>query len=111
LYNGNFDLPDHGFLLLAWSTGRMEYSTWYSYKAEACTNILRYHTCRSSQPEDRRLPITELKCDARTQTDIPGNTAHCFFGFFLLTGGAPEIKTRHIYKAEIPAHIFIKVFG
>jgi hypothetical protein len=50
-----------------------------SYKAEALTNVLRYHTRRSSQPEDRKLPITELKWDARTVTNIPGNTAHCCF--------------------------------
>jgi hypothetical protein len=47
-------------------------------QAEALTNVLRYHTCRSSHPEDRKLPITELKWDARTVTNIPGNTAHCF---------------------------------
>jgi hypothetical protein len=40
-----------------WSTGN-------SYQAEALTNVLRYHTCRSSHSEDRKLPITELKWDA-----------------------------------------------
>jgi hypothetical protein len=40
------------------------------YQAEALTNILRYHTCRSSHPEDLKLPITELKWDARTVTNI-----------------------------------------
>ena len=40
------------------------------YQAEALTNVLRYHTCKSSLPEDRKLPITELKWDARTVTDI-----------------------------------------
>jgi hypothetical protein len=30
----------------------------------------------------RKLPITELKWDARTLTDIPGNTAYWFFVFF-----------------------------
>jgi hypothetical protein len=39
-----------------------------SYQAEALTNVLRYHICRSSHPEDRKLPITELKWDARTVT-------------------------------------------
>ena len=36
-----------------------------------------------------------------------------YIGFSHFTGyrGTPEIKTRHIYKAETPAHIFIKVFG
>ena len=62
-----------------------------SYQAEALTNVLRYHTCRSSLPEDRKLPITELKWDARTVTDIPGNNAYWFFAFFWLTR-APEIK-------------------
>jgi hypothetical protein len=28
------------------------------------TNVLRYHTCRSSLLEDRKLPITVLKWDA-----------------------------------------------
>jgi hypothetical protein len=51
-------------------------------QAEALTNVLRYHTCISSHPEDRKLPIIELKWDARTLTDIPGNTAYCFFAFF-----------------------------
>ena len=41
-----------------------------SYQAEALTNVLRYHPCRSSLPEDRKLPITVLKWDARTVTDI-----------------------------------------
>jgi hypothetical protein len=57
---GNFDLPDHGFLLLTWSTGPMEWSTGNSYQAEALTNVLRYHTCRSSLREDWKLSITEL---------------------------------------------------
>jgi hypothetical protein len=52
---GNFDLHDHGFLLLTCSTGPMEWSTGNSYQAEALTNVLRYHTCRSSHPEDRKL--------------------------------------------------------
>ena len=60
----NFDLPDHGFLLLTCSTGPMEWSTGNSYQAQALTSVLRYHICRSSHPEDRKLPITELKLDA-----------------------------------------------
>ena len=59
-----------------------------SYQAQALTNVLRYHTCRSSHPEDRKLPITELKWDARTVTDIPGNNAYWFFAFFWLTEGS-----------------------
>jgi hypothetical protein len=58
-----------------------------SYQAEALINRLRYHTCRSSHPENWKLPITELKWDARTVTDIPGDTAHWFFAFFWLTEG------------------------
>jgi hypothetical protein len=85
---GNFDLPDHGFLLLTWSTGPMEWSTGNSYQADALTNVLRYHICRSSQPEGRKLPITELKWDARTLTDIPGITAYWFLAFFWLTEGS-----------------------
>jgi hypothetical protein len=41
---GNFDLPDHGFLLLTWFTGPMESFTGNSYQAEALTNVFRYHT-------------------------------------------------------------------
>jgi hypothetical protein len=55
----------------------------YSYQAEALPNVLRYQTCKSSHPEDRKLPITELKWDARTVTDITDNTAYWFFAFFL----------------------------
>ena len=85
---GNFDLPDHGFLLLTWFTGPMEWSTGNSYQAEALTNVLRYHTCRSSLREDRKLLITVLKWDARTVTDIPGNNAYWFFAFIWLTKGS-----------------------
>jgi hypothetical protein len=55
-------------------------------------------------PEDRKLPITELKWDARTVTDIPGNTAYWFFAFFWQTEYSRNKKTRHIYKAKTPAH-------
>jgi hypothetical protein len=47
-------------------TGPMEWFTGNSYQTEALTNVFRFHTCRSSHPEDRKLPITELKWDART---------------------------------------------
>ena len=47
-----------------------------NYQAEALTNVLRYHTCESSLPEDRKLPITELIWDAWTVTDIQGNNAY-----------------------------------
>ena len=59
-----------------------------SYQAEELTNVLRYHTCRSRLREDRMLPITVLKWDARTVTDIPGNNAYWFFAFFWLTKGS-----------------------
>ena len=59
-----------------------------SYQADALTNVLRYHTCRSSLREDRKLSITELKWDARTVTDIPGNNAYWFFAIFWLTKGS-----------------------
>ena len=85
---GNFDLPDHGFLLLTWSTGPMRLSTGNSYQGEALINVLKYHTCISSHPEDRNLPITELKWDARTVTDIPGNTAYWFSVYLWLTKGS-----------------------
>jgi hypothetical protein len=42
----------------------------------------------SSLPEDGKLPITELKWDARTVTDIAGNNAYWFFAFFWLTKGS-----------------------
>jgi hypothetical protein len=54
---GNF--RSSGWLDLEWSTG-------ISYQAQALANVLRYHTCRSSHPEDRKLPITELKWDTST---------------------------------------------
>ncbi len=80
--------PDIGFTLFTPIKGRIDSLTVYIYKAETCTNILRYHTCRSSLPEDRKLPITELKWDTRTVTDIPGNNAYWFFAFFWLTRGS-----------------------
>ena len=88
----NFDLHDHGFLLLTCSTGPMELSKGNSYQAESLTNVLRYHTHSSSHPEDRKLPITELKWDAMTLTDIPGNTTYWFFVFFWQTEGSRNKK-------------------
>ena len=90
---GNFDLPDHGFLLLTCST------------AEALTNVLRYHTCRSSLPEDRKLPITVLKWDAKTLTDIPCNNAYWFFAFFWLTKGSRNKNQTYIIGRDPCAHI------
>jgi hypothetical protein len=34
--------------------GRMDSLTVYIYKADTCTNILRYNTCMSSYPGDRK---------------------------------------------------------
>jgi hypothetical protein len=115
----------------------------------ALTNVLRYHICRWSHPEDRQLPITELKwgsklpavqplwlnfrplpvsriarhtciipqnvctClwliniysktaitevkwDAMTLTEIPGNTAYWFFAFFWLTEGSRNKNLTYI---------------
>ena len=84
----NFYLPDHGFLLLTWPTGPVEWSTGNSYQTEALTNVLRYHTCRSNLPGDRKLPITKVKWDDRIVTDIPSNNAYWFFAFFWLTKGS-----------------------
>jgi hypothetical protein len=92
----NFDLPDHGFLLLTCSTGAMERSTGNSYQAEALTNVLRYHTCRSSHPEDRKLPITELKWDARTLTDIPT----IIMAQFSYTSGLQDSLTYMYYTSK-----------
>jgi hypothetical protein len=63
-----------------------------SYQAEALTSVTRYHTCSSSHPEDRKLPITELKWDAGTLTDIPGITAKTFTYVFTPSGphGGPN---------------------
>ena len=71
---------------------------------------MKYYTCRSSLHKERKLPITKLKWDAKTVTDIPGNTAY-WFSHFSGKRRAPEKKTTHIYKAKTPPHIFIKIFG
>ena len=70
------------------------------------TNVLRYHTCRSSLREDWKLSITELKWDARTVTDIPGNNAYWFFAFFLLTKGSRNKKIK-IYIKQRPLHTYL----
>ena len=102
----NFDLLDHVFLLLTWSTGPMEWSTGNSYQAKALANVLRYHTCRSSLYEDRKLPITELKWDARTVKDIPGNTAYWFFPFFWQTECSRN-KKLDIYIKQRPLRTYL----
>jgi hypothetical protein len=68
-------------------SGLQDSLTYMCYTSKCLYMSLRYKY-RSSHPEDRKLPITELKWDARTVTDIPGNTAHCFFAFFWLTEGS-----------------------
>ena len=47
-------LPDIGFTLFTPIKGRIESLTVYIYKAETCTNILRYNACMSSYPGDRK---------------------------------------------------------
>ena len=46
--------PDIGFTLFTPIKGRMDSLTVYIYKAETCPNILRYNTCMSSYPGDRK---------------------------------------------------------
>ena len=46
--------PDIGFTLFTPIKGRIDSLTVYIYKAETCTNILRYNTCISSYPGDRK---------------------------------------------------------
>ena len=48
------NLPYIGFTLFSPIKGRMDSLTVYVYKAETCTNILRYNTCMSSSPGDRK---------------------------------------------------------
>ena len=69
-------------------------------------NVLKYHTCRSSHPEDRNLPITELKWDARTVTDIPGTTAYWFSVFFWQTQGSRNKKI-DIYIKQRPLRTYL----
>ena len=53
--SSNFNLPpDIGFTLFTPIKGRIDSLTVYIYKAETCTNILRYNTCMSSYPGDRK---------------------------------------------------------
>jgi hypothetical protein len=47
---GNFDLPDHDFLLLNCSTGPMECSTGNSYQAEALRNVLIFRVFVAQSP-------------------------------------------------------------
>jgi hypothetical protein len=48
------NLPYIGFTLFSPIKGRIDSLTVYIYKAETCTNILRYNTCMSSYPGDRK---------------------------------------------------------
>jgi hypothetical protein len=47
------------------------------------------------------VPITELKWDAMTVTDIPGNNAYWFFAFFWLMEGSRNRKL-NIYIKQRP---------
>jgi hypothetical protein len=44
------NLPHIGFTLFSPIKGRIDSLTVYIYKAETCTNILKYNTCMSSYP-------------------------------------------------------------
>ena len=46
--------PDIGFILFTPIKGCIDSLTVYIHKAETCTNILRYNTCMSSYPGDRK---------------------------------------------------------
>ena len=48
------NLQDIGFTLFSPIKGRIDSLTVYIYKAETCTNILRYNTFMSSYPGDRK---------------------------------------------------------
>jgi hypothetical protein len=48
------NLSDIGFTLFTPIKGRIDSLTVYIYKAETCTNILRYNKCMSSYPGDRK---------------------------------------------------------
>ena len=48
------NLQDIGFTLFSPIKGRIDSLIVYIYKAETCTNILRYNTCMSSYPGDRK---------------------------------------------------------
>ena len=51
--------PDIGFTLFTPIKGRIDSLTVYIYNAETCTNILRYNTCMSSSPGDRKWTTIE----------------------------------------------------
>jgi hypothetical protein len=51
--------PDIGFTLFTPIKGRIDSLTVYIYKVETCTNILRYNTCMSSYPGDRKCTKIE----------------------------------------------------
>ena len=51
--------PDIGFTLFTPIKRRIDSLTVYIYKAETCTNILRYNTCMSSYPGDRKWTTIE----------------------------------------------------
>jgi hypothetical protein len=52
---------DIGFTLFTPIKGRIDSLTVYIYKAEKCTNILRYNTCMSSYRGDRKCTKNEEK--------------------------------------------------
>jgi hypothetical protein len=83
-------------------------------KIGGCTTILAQFSSTSGiqnsltymyyTSKDRKLPITELKWDARTLTHIPGNTAYWFFVFFWQTKGSRNIPENLWSKSEVKNH-------
>jgi hypothetical protein len=53
--------PDIGFTLFTPIKGRIDSLTVYIFKAETCTNILRYNTCMSSYPGDPLIGVNNVK--------------------------------------------------
>ena len=51
--------PDIGFILFTPIKECIDSLTVYIYRAETCTNILRYTTCMSSYPGDRKCTKIE----------------------------------------------------
>jgi hypothetical protein len=70
LYSRQFDLPDHGFLLLTWSTGPMKWSTGNSYQAEATKGAIRSN--KSKKDVDNTM--AKRKRGKRTNNDLQNTT-------------------------------------
>ena len=78
--------PDIGFTLFTPIKGRIDSLTVYIYKAETCTNILRYNTCMSSYPGNGSgRKLSHNGCTAGN-FDLPDH------GFLLLTWSTGPIE-------------------